>query len=100
MFELYNGNSDAMSVLSEINIVCDQILGKKSGSAEDMAALLTEVLLALISKPSSLLRKLTQQIFGAFSDQLTPMSLQVLFDVSGINRPGLDVLPFAENKRT
>lgn len=80
MFEQYNGNSDAVSVLSELDVVCDQ--GLDDGDAKkDVFELLIELLLALVSKPSLLWRRLAQQAFAAFGSSWTAASLQLLYDV-------------------
>ncbi len=79
IFEMYNANEDALPVLSDVKVICDKTL---EDDGEDTSAVLTELLLMLVSKPSALLRKLAQQVFGAFTSDLTADSLQLLYDVS------------------
>ncbi|KAI9886226.1 MAG: hypothetical protein M1823_001961 [Watsoniomyces obsoletus] len=78
IFEMYNGNEEAIPVLSDVKVICDKALDR---DGEDTSAVLTELLLMLVFKPSVLLRKLAQQVFGAFTSELSADSLQLLYDV-------------------
>lgn len=80
MFELYNGNRDALSGLADLDLLCDKLLGREDAEV-GFSELLVESLLALVSKPSQLLRRLAQQVFGAFTAELSLRSLQLLYDV-------------------
>ncbi len=80
IFELYNGNHDATTALAELDVLCAQIMGDEDAKAE-FPDLLVELLLALVTKPSSLLRKVAQQFFAAFSSELSSTSLEILYDV-------------------
>ena len=73
-----------MSVLSELKVVCDKVLAGETEDEEGTAEVLTELLLTLVSKPSTLLRKLAQQVFGAFSRAWTEKSLQLLYYVGAV----------------
>ena len=77
MLQLYNGDSDALSILADLGALCDRM----AENGEDLE-LLVDLLLSLLSKPSALSRKLAQQVFAVFSSDLTAASLQLLFDVS------------------
>ena len=91
MLELYNGDGDALSSLADLDLLCDKLLGHEDAD-DSFSELLVESLLALVSKPSQLLRRLAQQVFGAFTAELSLRSLQLLYDV------GLDVLGIDERE--
>lgn len=82
MLQLYNGDSDALSVLMDLGALCDNLQGNRGNGDDNTSEVLVELLLGLVSKPSALLRKLAQQVFGALASELTQQSLQLLFDVS------------------
>ncbi|KAI9788137.1 MAG: DNA-directed DNA polymerase [Peltula sp. TS41687] len=81
MIQLYNGESDALSVLMDLSVLCDNMQGKNDEGDHNATEVLVELLLGLVSKPSALLRKLAQQVFGALTSELTHSGLQLLFDV-------------------
>jgi DNA polymerase phi len=90
---LYNGDSDALSILDELRICYDKVIRhKKTGENDaDPTGVLIEILLSFISKPSVLLRKLAQQVFCAFAGNINANSLQLLFNVGAP-----DVSPFRQ----
>lgn len=72
-------------MLDELKMCYDKFLSHKksndeeSGQASDA---LVEILLSFASKPSHLFRKMSEQVFGAFAEKLTPTGLQSLLAVS------------------
>jgi len=89
---LYNGDSDALSVLDELQICYDKLIRHKNtdGNDTDPTEVLVEILLSFISKPSMLLRKLAQQVFSAFVGDIRAEGLQLLLNVGCLNtRPFL-----------
>ncbi|KAI9838516.1 MAG: DNA-directed DNA polymerase [Sclerophora amabilis] len=78
---LYNGDSDALSVLQDLESCYDQLVRKKSHTDNDPSEVLVEVLLGLISKPSALLRNLAQEVFSAFAGDVNLAGLQALFKI-------------------
>ncbi|PQE31882.1 hypothetical protein CJF32_00008808 [Rutstroemia sp. NJR-2017a WRK4] len=84
IIQLYNGDSEAVSILDELKLCYDNLIKHKSsgkdskskaGNAEDADAepfdVLVELLLSLLSRPSALLRKVTQHVFTAFMGEMT-----------------------------
>jgi len=82
IFQLYNGEAEAISILDELQICYDKLIRKKD-SEEDIEAseILVELLLSFVSKPSVLLRKVTELVFGAFIPELTEGGLKLMTDV-------------------
>lgn len=83
ILQVYAGESDALGVLDELQICYDKVVrrAKKSSEDEDVDAsqVLVEILLSFLSKPSVLLRKLAQQVFTSFVDQITTGGLEATF---------------------
>ncbi|EFE33163.1 uncharacterized protein ARB_07915 [Trichophyton benhamiae CBS 112371] len=84
ILQVYNGDADAVSMLDELKMCYDKFLSHKksndeeSGQASDA---LVEILLSFASKPSHLFRKMSEQVFGAFAEKLTPTGLQSLLAI-------------------
>jgi DNA polymerase phi len=83
IFQLYNGEPEAVSILDELKLCYDKlILHKDSDDTDaDASEVLVELLLSFISKPSALLRKATQHVFGAFMTEMTADGLKLMTDV-------------------
>lgn len=83
LFQLYNGEAEAVSILDELKLCYDKLVRHKESDGDDVDAseVLVELLLSFISKPSALLRKVTQLVFGAFMSHMTADSLKLMTDV-------------------
>jgi len=83
IFQLYNGESDAISVLEELKLCYDKLIRHKDTDDSDVEAseVLVELLLSFISKPSALLRKVAQHVITAFMDVITAGGLKLMTDV-------------------
>ena len=83
VFQLYNGESEAVSILEELKLCYDKLIRHKESEESDVEAseVLVELLLSFISKPSALLRKVTQHVFGAFMGEMTSGGLKLMTDV-------------------
>ncbi|KAF2495104.1 hypothetical protein BU16DRAFT_486325 [Lophium mytilinum] len=81
ILQVYNGDSDAVSILSELDICYRAISGKADSDSEDSFDLLLELLLSFLAKPSTLLRKLAEQVFTTFTASVTRNSLGSLIDI-------------------
>jgi len=83
IFQLYNGESEAVSILDELKLCYDNLIRHKNtdDSDADASEVLVELLLSFISKPSALLRKVTQHVFGAFMTEMTSGGLKLMTDV-------------------
>ncbi|EHL02686.1 putative DNA polymerase V [Glarea lozoyensis 74030] len=83
IFQLYDGESDAISTLEELKLCYDKLIRHKDTEEEDVDAsgVLVELLLSFISKPSALLRKVSQHVFSAFMTDMTAEGLKLITDV-------------------
>ncbi|KAK0108516.1 DNA-directed DNA polymerase [Cadophora gregata] len=83
VFQLYSGEPEAVSILDELKLCYDKLIRHKEteDSEVDASEVLVELLLSFISKPSALLRKVTQHVFGAFMSDMTAGGLQLMTDV-------------------
>lgn len=62
---------------------------KDSGDGADASDVLVEILLSFASRPSRLFRRVSEQVFGAFADQITANGLDSLISVSGARLGGI-----------
>jgi DNA polymerase phi len=83
IFQLYNGEPEAVSILDELKVCYDKFIRHKDTeeSNVDVSEVLVELLLSFISKPSALLRKVTQHVFGAFMAEINVGGLKLMTDV-------------------
>jgi DNA polymerase phi len=83
IFQLYNGDSEALSILNELKLCYDKLIRHKNTQDSDVEAseVLVELLLSFISKPSALLRKVTHHVFSAFMCDMTEGGLKLMTDV-------------------
>jgi DNA polymerase phi len=76
ILQLYNGDADALSTLEDLKQCSEKL---KEGDAA-ASALLVEILLSLVSRPSPMMRQITQQVFEAFTAQLSADAVERLTD--------------------
>jgi DNA polymerase phi len=83
IFQLYNGEPDAISLLDELKLCQEKLIHGKgnSRSGSEASVALIEILLSFLSKQSVLLRKIAQQVFAAFSGDFEEEELKLLTDV-------------------
>jgi DNA polymerase phi len=81
LFQICNGDIDGPTVLSELDDCFEKVFGEKQDSSHASSDVLVEVLLAFASKPSALLRKVSQQVFTAFASDIKASGLRLLFNV-------------------
>ncbi|KAG5925646.1 hypothetical protein E4U42_004094, partial [Claviceps africana] len=80
IFQLYNEDPDAMDVLDDLSQCYDK-LGSGTATREDNqggSELLVEILLSMVARPSSLMRQVSQQVFGVFTGQMSEQSMELL----------------------
>ncbi|KAL0938660.1 DNA polymerase v [Colletotrichum truncatum] len=77
IFQLYNEEPDAFQLLSDLKEYQARLQEDEEGAAE----FLVEILLALVSQQSSLMREISQRVFGYFSSRVSPKALDLLLDV-------------------
>lgn len=100
ILQVYNGESDAISVLDDLQSVQKQLLSsasskpKKSKHSEDdededeemdPSEILVDILLSFLSRQSILLKKITHTVFSAFASSVTSRALERCFDVLRTN---------------
>ncbi|ETS87916.1 hypothetical protein PFICI_01744 [Pestalotiopsis fici W106-1] len=76
ILQLYNGDGDALNTLEDLK----QCSEKMDEADNDASALLVEILLSLVSRPSPMMRQITQQVFESYTSQLTEDALGRLTD--------------------
>ncbi|KAL9124859.1 MAG: hypothetical protein Q9217_005864, partial [Psora testacea] len=82
VLQVYNGDVEAVSLLEELNGIYNKEQLRRSNSVGTQATLaLVEILLSLVSKPSLLLRRLSQQVFTAFTNNIGEKELQLMLKV-------------------
>ena len=83
ILQVYNGDADAVSMLDELEFCYSKFLGDKRSKEEtaDASDALVEILLSFASKQSQLFRRMSEQVFSAFADQVTPTGLESLTSV-------------------
>ncbi|KAH7170991.1 DNA polymerase phi-domain-containing protein [Dactylonectria macrodidyma] len=79
IFQLYNQDPDAMEVLNDLSQYSDRLKkGKSADSEPGTSELLVEILLSMVSRPSSLMRQVSQQVFDAFTSHISAEGLELL----------------------
>ncbi|KAI7972424.1 hypothetical protein EIK77_008887 [Talaromyces pinophilus] len=84
ILQVYNGDADAVSMLDELAFCYSKFWGDSKSKKEDRSDAsnaLVEILLSFASKPSKLFRRMSEQVFGVFADQITADGLQSLISV-------------------
>ncbi|ORY60225.1 DNA polymerase phi-domain-containing protein [Pseudomassariella vexata] len=96
ILQLYDGDPDAISTLQDLK-QCSEKLQEADAEA---SAFLVEILLSLVSRPSGLMRQVTQQVFETFTGQLSADALERLTDplVAEENIKGQQALFDAEDE--
>ncbi|KAJ5506218.1 DNA polymerase V [Penicillium expansum] len=81
IMQVYNGDADAVSMLDELEFCYTKFPGDKETKTEDAgdaSDALVEILLSFASKQSQLFRRMSEQVFGAFANQITENGLESL----------------------
>ena len=80
IFQLYNEDPDAMEVLGDLAQFYQRLKAGGGGDAkgEGSSVLLVEILLSMVARPSSLMRQVSQQVFDAFTGQMSAEGLALL----------------------
>jgi DNA polymerase phi len=87
LIKVYSTDSEAATILDELQLCYNTIIGKaknEEGDDDDQvdaSQVLTEILLSFLSRKSALLRKLSETVWQTFTSQITDGSLQLLYDV-------------------
>ena len=83
VLQVYSGDADAVSMLDELEFCYTKFMGddSKTKDTSDASDALVEILLSFASKQSQLFRRMSEQVFGAFADQVTENGLESLISV-------------------
>ncbi|KAJ5653717.1 hypothetical protein N7490_000720 [Penicillium lividum] len=82
VLQVYNGDPDAVSMLDELEFCYSKIMDDQdSEDASDASDALVEILLSFASKQSQLFRRMSEQVFGAFADQVSETGLESLISI-------------------
>lgn len=86
IFQLYNQDPDAMEVLDDLAQFHERLQEGKVGDDDTGSSeFLVEILLSMVARPSSLMRQVSQQVFEAFTSQISAGGLELLFGPLGAN---------------
>ncbi|KKY34886.1 putative dna polymerase v [Diaporthe ampelina] len=80
ILQLYNAEPDAVEILHDLRQCHEKLLSKQKGEDGDVSALLVEILLAMVARPSSLMRQTADRVFEAFTNLMTEEALTLLTD--------------------
>ncbi len=80
LLQVYNGDADAVSILDELQ-TCYLTLVDAKENGSSASEVLIEVLLSFLSKPSTLFKKLGEQVFEAFAPDVTAEGLQSMLEI-------------------
>lgn len=90
ILQLYDGAPDAVNILQDLERCSEKMKSKEGGSSE----LLVEILLSLVSRQSPMMRQISEQVFEAFTSQISPDALELLTEplVAEENEKGYQAL--------
>lgn len=78
IFQLYNEDPDAMEVLDDLAQYHERLKKGKHDDTTGSSEFLVEILLSMVARPSSLMRQVSQQVFEAFTSQISAGGLELL----------------------
>ncbi|KAL8941685.1 MAG: hypothetical protein Q9216_002098 [Gyalolechia sp. 2 TL-2023] len=79
--QVYNGDADAVSILDELHNCYNLLIKGQGKEGQQGSEVLVEILLGFSAKPSQLFRRLTQQVFSAFTSDVDITGLQSMIKV-------------------
>ncbi|KAL2176079.1 DNA polymerase phi-domain-containing protein [Thermothelomyces heterothallicus CBS 202.75] len=80
ILQFYNQDPDVIDLFEELGECYDKLEGHDQNSSEGVSEYLVEILLAMVARPSSLMRQVSQQVFEAFTGYMTKDALKLLLD--------------------
>ncbi|KAJ1327495.1 DNA polymerase phi [Microdochium nivale] len=91
ILQLYNGAPDAINLLQDLKRCSEKT---KDDDQNGTSELLVEILLSLVSQQSTLMRQISQQVFEAFTSQISAEALLLLTEplVAEENQRGYQAL--------
>lgn len=80
ILQLYNEEPDAIEILTDLKQCYEKLLSQHKDDEGDVSALLVEILLAMVARPSSLMRQTAERVFEGFTNLMTSEALALLTD--------------------
>ncbi|KAK4151493.1 DNA polymerase phi-domain-containing protein [Chaetomidium leptoderma] len=80
ILQFYNQDPDVMDLFEELGECYDKLESHGRGSDQGISEYLVEILLAMVARPSSLMRQVSQQVFEAFTGYMSEDALKLLTD--------------------
>lgn len=80
ILQLYNEEPDAIEILTDLKQCYEKLLSQQQDNEGDVSALLVEILLAMVARPSSLMRQTAERVFEGFTNLMTSEALALLTD--------------------
>ncbi|KAL2016903.1 hypothetical protein VTK56DRAFT_2864 [Thermocarpiscus australiensis] len=80
ILQFYNQDPDVVDLFEELGECYQKLESGGRGSDEGISEYLVEILLAMVARPSSLMRQVSQQVFEAFTGFMSPEALKLLTD--------------------
>ncbi|KAI1266875.1 DNA polymerase phi-domain-containing protein [Xylariaceae sp. FL1019] len=74
ILQLYDGAPDALDILQDIQACSERMNSKDTGTSE----ILVEILKALVSRQSPMMRQISEQVFDLFAAQMTSKAIELL----------------------
>lgn len=85
LLQLYSSNTEAVALLDELQMVYSKFAGREQvdddDESYDASQVLTEVIISFLAQQSALLRKLSEEVWASFTNQITTGSLQLLYNI-------------------
>lgn len=85
ILQLYNEEPDAVEILNDLKQCYDKLSSVQKDDDSDISVLLVEILLAMVARPSSLMRQTAERVFEGFTNLVTAESLALLTDTLAAN---------------
>ncbi|KAK3329818.1 DNA polymerase phi-domain-containing protein [Apodospora peruviana] len=80
ILQFYNEDPDVMDQFEELDECYAKLAGESMQDEEGISEYLVEILLAMVARPSSLMRQVSQQVFAAFTGLMSADALKLLTD--------------------
>ncbi|KAL2137014.1 hypothetical protein VTI74DRAFT_10490 [Chaetomium olivicolor] len=80
ILQFYNQDPDVIDLFEELGECYEKLESHGRGSDEGISEYLVEILLAMVARPSSLMRQVSQQVFEAFTGFMSAEALKLLTD--------------------
>lgn len=78
ILQFYNEDPDSIELFDELEECYNKLTGADFAEGEGTSEFLVEILLAMVARPSSLMRQVSQQVFEAFTSLISADALKLL----------------------